>query len=338
MAELAIKGHSTRGKEVIEILEMLGGKSKNNIKGYNDDLYYYIAKDGLIYGSGIKYEEFACNYTIFTLEEFLEKYPYKVGDKVCYQPNLQIDTICISEIISMKWADNSVIYFTSNGHSLYACDLQPYKEEIIEEGTNKAVFEGNAQSCDIMNDIIKEESMEEKGTLEQIDLTRELRIADEVEVILGDYEFVLKDGKTYFVKKKPQYPKTYKECCKVLMGKNDFQDFELVLTKISINGYEGNSISLCPPYISLINNFYKLLICRDAYWKIAGEQMGLDKSWKPDWKDDSEIYYTISYKGINIKCYNNTDVYSKLAFPTAEMRDAFYENFKDTIEGCKELF
>ena len=26
-----------------------------------------------------------------------------------------------------------------------------------------------------------------------------------------------------------------------------------------------------------------------------------------------------------------------LAFPTEEMRDAFYENFKDLIEQCKEL-
>ena len=47
---------------------------------------------------------------------------------------------------------------------------------------------------------------------------------DEIEVVLGDYEFILKDGKTYFVKKKPKYPKTYEECCKVLMGKTNFQD------------------------------------------------------------------------------------------------------------------
>ena len=26
-----------------------------------------------------------------------------------------------------------------------------------------------------------------------------------------------------------------------------------------------------------------------------------------------------------------------LAFPTKEMRDAFYENFEDLIENCKEL-
>ena len=311
MANLAIKGHPTRGKEVIQLLEMLGANSL----GYKDTFvgFYYYIECGAICSS----DEYPTYSTIFTLEEFLEKYPYKVGDKVCYQPNLQIDTICISEIISMKWADNSVIYFTSNGHSLHACDLQPYKEEIIEEGTNKAVFEGNAQSCDIMNDIIKEEAMEEKGTLEQIDLTRELRIADEVEVILGDYEFVLKDGKTYFVKKKPQYPKTYDECCKIL----GIEDRE--------NGY-------CGYEYELLGEFQKLYICRNAYWKIAGEQMGLGKPWKPDWNNvsDKHCIYFVSGEIWLTECQTRQ---CTLAFPTAEMRDAFYENFKELIDKCKEL-
>lgn len=104
MAQLAIKGHPTRGREVIQLLEMLGGKSNGNIKGYNDDLYYYIAKDGLIYGSGIEYEELVCNYTIFTLEEFLEKFPYKVGDKVV---NHKYGT---GDITQMLWIDNEIVY------------------------------------------------------------------------------------------------------------------------------------------------------------------------------------------------------------------------------------
>ena len=165
---------------------------------------------------------------------------------------------------------------------------------------------------------IKEEAMEEKGTLEQIDLTRELRIADEVEVILGDYEFVLKDGKTYFVKKKPQYPKTYEECCQVL----GIEDRE--------NGY-------CGYEYELLGEFQKLYICRNAYWKIAGEQMGLGKPWEPDWCDEHNMKYIIYI------CRNKINVSISfvnshfLAFPTAEMRYAFFENFKELIESCKEL-
>lgn len=44
MANLAIKGHPTRGKEVIEILEMLGGKEKH-LFGGNGPGYYYTDGD-----------------------------------------------------------------------------------------------------------------------------------------------------------------------------------------------------------------------------------------------------------------------------------------------------
>ena len=158
-----------------------------------------------------------------------------------------------------------------------------------------------------------------EGTLVAIDLTRELRIADEVEVILGDYEFVLKDGKTYFVKKN-KYPKTYEECCNIL-GVEDRE-----------NGY-------CGYEYELLGEFQQLLICRDAYWKIAGEQMGLGKPWKPDWgENDSGYRYCISNQSNKIVLSNEWlgENYI-LSFPTEEMRDEFYENFKDLIDKCKEL-
>jgi hypothetical protein len=123
-----------------------------------------------------------------------------------------------------------------------------------------------------------------------------------------------------------EYPKTYEECCKVLMGKTDFQDFELVLTKLSINRSEENSISPEPPHISLINTFYKLLICRNAYWKIAGDEMGLGKPWEPQM---GVIYFYMPGAPSYIR--------NIFPFTTPEMRDAFYENFKEEIEICKEF-
>ena len=126
MATLAIKGHPERGNEVIEILEMLGGKNRSLLFG-DSALYYAIDREGII---STHCEEQVIQ---FSLEEFLEKFPYKVGDKVYYQPIPQINSVCISEIISMRWIDSSVVYYTSNGHEVYACDLQPYKEETMEE-------------------------------------------------------------------------------------------------------------------------------------------------------------------------------------------------------------
>jgi hypothetical protein len=46
-------------------------------------------------------------------------------------------------------------------------------------------------------------------------------------------------------------------------------------------------------YICKLEAFRKLLICRDAYWKIAGEQLELDKPWEPDWSTESEVKYVI---------------------------------------------
>jgi hypothetical protein len=87
---------------------------------------------------------------------------------------------------------------------------------------------------------------------------------------------------------------------------------------------------------TLLNNLNKLKICRDAYWKIAGEQMGLDKPWEPDWNDESQKYCIRMDRNKIVNCsssFNNRI----LAFPTEEMRDVFYENFKKEIEECKEL-
>lgn len=315
MATFAIKGHATRGKEVIEILEMLGGGiNYYDYSADNDGLCFYINKRTNV----IDFDWVNNCYDdedvfVFTLEKFLEKYPYKVGDKVQHKGATSCGSVF--EIKKMQWVNNDVeytikrLYYNNDYTTCTAKDLQPYKKE----------------------------TMEDKGTLVQIDLTKELCVADEVEVILGDYEFILKDGKTYFIKKKPQYPKTYEECCNALMGKTDFQDYSLLLTKLSTKINEANSISSEPPHITLINNFYKLLICRDAYWKIAGEQMGLGRLWEPDSKNIVHyIYYSIYDNEIQVSFGNLFDN-EILAFPTAEMCDTFYENFKELIELCKEL-
>jgi hypothetical protein len=86
----------------------------------------------------------------------------------------------------------------------------------------------------------------------------------------------------------------------------------------------------------LLASLQDLLICRDAYWKIAGEEMGLDEPWEPGEEDEIFIigYNRISgiYKSKGI-CTDNFI----LSFPTVEMRDLFYENFKNLIEDCKEI-
>lgn len=120
---------------------------------------------------------------------------------------------------------------------------------------------------------------------------------------------------------KPKYPTSYAECCRVL----GISDGEFMFTGLSDDEYD------------LCDSFVIIKRCRDAYWKIAGEEMGLGKPWKPDWKNTKKVKYSIKlHEDIITKMYlRNENVI--LAFPTEEMRDMFYENFKDLIEQCKEL-
>ena len=135
-----------------------------------------------------------------------------------------------------------------------------------------------------------------------------------------------------FLTPQPKYPQNYEDCCKVLdvCSEETLQYGDLTL----VNDYEFNL------YV-LLENFRKLRICRDAYWKIAGDEMGLGKPWEPDYsgtfEHGSPIKYVIYNIGTHIVKERKSSPNHILAFPTEEMRDAFYENFKKDIEICKEL-
>lgn len=140
---------------------------------------------------------------------------------------------------------------------------------------------------------------------------------------------IINATKIVLEKKKKSYPKTYEECCYVL----GFENTEMV--------FEDDYRDINPPKeqwkrLGLMNQFYQLLICRDAYWKIAGEEMGFGKPWEPDW-NDGELKWCMSYSGNYIEFDQYKSKHHTLAFPTEEMRDAFKENFNKELEICKEL-
>ena len=137
-------------------------------------------------------------------------------------------------------------------------------------------------------------------------------------VIKDDNGNVINATKIVLEKKKPKYPKTYCEC-KDILGLWDIDDTE--------RGYYKTE---------LIDKLQMLLICRDAYWKIAGDEMGLGKPWSPSDSDYITGRYCIFVQRGNIICDTPAQE-CILTFPTEEMRDAFYENFKELIESCKEL-
>ena len=137
-------------------------------------------------------------------------------------------------------------------------------------------------------------------------------------IVVDDrFDIEVDEGEYYAVRRKKEYPKTFLECCDVLNIGN--------LIERGVKGYKSN----------LLDTLQKLLICRDAYWKIASEEMGLGKPWEPDWNDGCYVIFT---KGDGlIERDIQFGMNAILAFPTEEMCDEFYEAFKKEIEICKEF-
>ena len=123
---------------------------------------------------------------------------------------------------------------------------------------------------------------------------------------------VIETKKIVLEKKKPKYPQNYEECCKVL-------------------NYCCNPVSVKTIHKEeLIRKFQFLLLYRDAYWKIAGD-------WKANWNTNIVAKYCIGACMDRIEKHFSGGANYILAFPTEEMRDAFYENFKELINECKGL-
>jgi hypothetical protein len=166
-------------------------------------------------------------------------------------------------------------------------------------------------------DIIDEYVHRLKGNECQINLPDGYIFKDENGNIINATKIVLE---------KKEYPKTYEECCKILGIENS------AYLTTDEEGY-WNDYELGLNY--LIEHFRKLIICRDAYWKIAGEEMGLGKPWE---NSRCEVVYGICREEGDIvkrdDCWGATHLFE---FPIREMRDAFKENFDSDIEICKEF-
>ena len=138
-------------------------------------------------------------------------------------------------------------------------------------------------------------------------------------LIQGYLDAMMEARKSEITEKKKEYPKTFLACCDVL-------GIEDTISR-GVKGYKSN----------LLDTFQKLYICRDAYWKLYGEEMGLGKPWEPDWTNLDQLKYCIWVDFGEFTTTVNVRGQRILAFPTAEMRDAFYEVFREEIEICKEL-
>ena len=290
MARLAIKGHKERGKEVITLLEMLGGKNESLIPydGRDTDSFYRITDDSCVVSSRFCPNKKGVKYQTYTLEVFEKEFPYKVGDeaRLGIPDKVRITNAywdsCSDQVIYEALSVNGVREYDN----LHAKQLSPCKEQTSPDKAKAPTLEGEDYS---------------EGRCSY-------KIPDgfEFEKVEND-EIILKP-------KKKALPKTYEECCDVIGISRHYVE-----------------IDLPQPYQQNMFNLFKLLICRDAYWKLADE-------WKPVHQSGKDnTFYTINRFNNEIIKSKTSHRHSLLEFPTAEMRDTFYENFENLINEYKEL-
>ena len=251
---------------------------------------------------------------------------YKAGDKV--------------RIKSLDWYnenkdDNREIKFENGiftilkstflGQIMTIEEITPEKQYILIEDRYKTLW-----TDEMIEGLVEEETkpniIEEAKTY--WDSIKDAWICPEGYIFKDENDNIINATKIVLKKKEKEYPKTYEECCRML----GIDEYDLV------QDYRVGKIrNIQSERIKKLNILNELLICRDAYWKIAGEEMGLGKPWKPDWDAKDNHFYTIHTFNGKIECSATAHRNAVLIFPTAEMRDAFYENFKEEIEMCKEF-
>ena len=176
--------------------------------------------------------------------------------------------------------------------------------------------------------IFKEYKTENKEDMETNEKTMPVPDGWEFDRIDVNGNIVLKE-------KKKELPKTWLECLRIIDHAEYIkEDSEIDICHIDdfsykdgLYDYNGRNMlprGLGKPMLALC----QLLVCRNAWWKQLG--------WKPDWKDN-DIKYCIGFYKNEIARHQSAFANYILAFPSPEVRDQFFDTFRDLIEEAKEL-
>lgn len=204
--KLAIRGHSTRGKEVIELLEMMGGKNIYNRDGEANAYSYYLYNNAILSDRLSVVED--DDFEIFTLQDFLEKFPFKVGDVIRFPYNNMLE-----EIAAMEWDEElEDIIYTSVSGTKRPCSVpkNTNNETNVKTDCKKCcIHYGSTQRFDKDCPNNTSKDMEEN----KVDLTLkgELYHGNRISYQIPDgYEVSkIENDEIILQKKKPKYPTTY---------------------------------------------------------------------------------------------------------------------------------
>lgn len=168
---------------------------------------------------------------------------------------------------------------------------------------------------EMLEDSIANEKNADKDDINIDGILKLIDIGDGMKKIIvnKDYELMIDPKGDSFVIPKLKFPKTVEECYEILN-----KETGLEYNSGKCEGYRGPELT----------EFQKLLVCRDVYWKLLGD-------WQPS---RYEIVYKISR--LDGEIIMDDDRFGEeviLEFPTREIRDMFWDNFKSLIEYCIKL-
>ena len=123
--KIAIQANPSRGKEIISLLESLGGINNRYLTG-NGKLYtYYINKNNII-----QYNYAPKDYKVYTLEEYEKEFPFKIGDKVTFK---KVDVRPYTIKSFSVWSDGDIVCEFKETMLHYPLHELKYYKEMKEE-------------------------------------------------------------------------------------------------------------------------------------------------------------------------------------------------------------
>lgn len=134
--------------------------------------------------------------------------------------------------------------------------------------------------------------------------------------------------------KKANFPKTWKEFCKMYPAKDDevFIDSNSKIQELRIWEERRDPLvdaNLLPnkEYAEAMLALCQLIQLRDYY----------NEGWQPDWTDRTQSKYCIIIYNNGTDFHTSCYISHILAFKTEKIRNEFLSNFKDIIEKAKIL-
>lgn len=137
MGRLAFRGHSTRGAEIISILQMYGGENYYDALCDNPNIIYFIGEKQRIESSSLR-NVFVEFFHVFQLEDYLAKYPIMTGDFVNFELNGSYQSDKVIDVVwnEIESHEKGPYYFTEKKHCRCASELtiyEPYEESPVNK-------------------------------------------------------------------------------------------------------------------------------------------------------------------------------------------------------------